>query len=403
MLGLLYFAQGLPYGFQATALPVYLRSRGTSLTALGFVGLLSLPWLLRALWAPLVDRFGSDRFGRRKSWIVPLQLALALCACAASGAAGRGETLPLLGWIAAMNLFAATQDIAVDGWAVELLRGRSLGPGNAVQVVGYKAGMLTGGGLLVWASGSWGWSALFLWMAALWLGIGAVALTFPERTPSETAGRARASLGGLLRTLGAAFRLPGAGWLLLLIATYKLGESMADAMFKPFLVDRGLTASTLGLWLGTYGMAASLAGSALGGYWVSRSTPLSTLRWAAGLRCLPMVTQAALPFLPLREGVLLPAICAEHFLGGLLTTAMFAFMMSRVDRRIGATHYTVLATIEVLGKSPAAWASGPLAERFGYGALFSLAALLSLGFMALIQVTAFSPALERSSSSGPVR
>lgn len=294
LLSLLYFAQGLPFGFQATALPVYLRSRGTSLSALGFVGLLSLPWLLKALWAPWVDRFGSDRFGRRKSWIVPLQLALVLCAWGASGAAGRGENLPLLGWIAAMNLFAATQDIAVDGWAVELLKGRSLGPGNAIQVVGYKAGMLTGGGLLIWASGSWGWSALFLWMGALWLLIGAVTFAFPERSPVKTelemAEPSRRSVRAMLETLWAAFRLPGAGGFLLLIATYKLGESMADAMFKPFLVDRGVTVPTIGLWLGTYGMAASLLGSALGGYWVARSTPLCALRGRrsyAACRCWP--------------------------------------------------------------------------------------------------------------------
>src|SRR5688572_26056234 len=84
LLTALYFVQGMPFGFQATALPVYLRSHGVSVTTIGFLGLLSLPWLLKVLWAPLVDRYGSRRIGRRKSWIVPLQAALALTALGAA-------------------------------------------------------------------------------------------------------------------------------------------------------------------------------------------------------------------------------------------------------------------------------------------------------------------------------
>src|SRR5687767_7208858 len=78
LLACLYVVQGMPYGFQVGALSMYLREQGTSLQAIGFIGLLALPWSWKALWAPLVDRFGSERFGRRKSWIVPCQLLLML-------------------------------------------------------------------------------------------------------------------------------------------------------------------------------------------------------------------------------------------------------------------------------------------------------------------------------------
>ncbi len=63
---------------------------------------------------------------------------------------------------------------------------------------------------------------------------------------------------------------------------------------------------------------------------------------------------------------------------------MFALMMSRVDKRIGATHYTVLAAVEVLGKTPAAWLSGVIAQSLGYGWLFALATMLSLAFLLLL-------------------
>ncbi len=134
----LYFVQGLPFGFQATALPVYLREAGLSLTAIGFATALSLPWMLKALWAPLVDRYGSERFGRRRSWILPLELVLAgLCVMAAFLDPSSGLK-SLLALVFLMNLAAATMDIAVDGLAIDLLSLNELGKGNIAQVVGFK-------------------------------------------------------------------------------------------------------------------------------------------------------------------------------------------------------------------------------------------------------------------------
>src|SRR5688572_7997807 len=118
-LALLYFVQGLPFGFQATALPVLLRARGVSLTNIGLLSLLAAPWLLKLLWAPLVDRWASARFGRRKSWIVPLQIALAVTTAGAALLDPARGLEPLLLAVLAMNFCAATMDIAVDGLAVD--------------------------------------------------------------------------------------------------------------------------------------------------------------------------------------------------------------------------------------------------------------------------------------------
>ncbi len=385
VLSALYFAQGLPFGFQATALPVYLRQRGVSLTAIGFAGALSAPWMLKALWAPLVDRFGWRTFGRRKSWIAPMQLLLSLSCAAAAVAAPSGSLTALLSLVFVMNLFAATQDIAVDGLAVDLLGPEELGYGNAAQVVGYKLGMLTGGGLLVWASRDIGWEGLFGGMALLCAGVLVLTMVLKE-PPATVEGGAghQKSLREVLASLAAALRLPGAGWLILFIATYKLGEAMVDAMFKPFLVDAHFGVGQIGLWVGTWGLGASIAGSLLGGALASRLGPLPAVGLAAAARSVALLAQWSLAVAgPTANGVIAVSVL-EHLAAGALTTAMFAFMMSKVDRRIGATHYTLLASIEVLGKSPAAWASGPIAQVFGYGPLFLVGAVLSVCFLGLL-------------------
>lgn len=388
LLSALYFVQGLPFGFQTTALPVYLRTQGVSLLIISSLGLLSLPWMGKALWAPLVDRYGWEGVGRRKSWILPMQLGLAAtCAVAAFVPVPDGIRV-LLGLVFLMNLFAATQDIAVDGFAVDLLEPHELGWGNSAQVVGYKMGMLTGGGLLVWMSGSLGWRGIFLVMSALSLGVFAlVALTREPRRAAETgASSERPTWPEVRGRLLAAWRLPGTGWVLLFIATYKLGETLVDVLFKPFLVDMGFTAAQIGQWVGTWGMVASLLGSAAGGWLAGRMPLLGALALTSCLRVFPLGGEWWLALHPPSAGGVIAVTVAEHFFGGMLTTVVFAFMMSRVDRRIGATHYTLLASVEVLGKSPGGPLAGLLATKLGwsYADVFLLGTLLSVAFVALL-------------------
>ena len=382
LLSALYFAQGLPFGFQANALPQVLRQAGVSLTNIGFAGALALPWALKALWSPWVDRHGSRSFGMRKSWIVPMQaLLIVTCGAAAFVPASQSPGL-LLALIFLMNLFAATQDIAVDGMAVDLLEPHELGAGNAAQVVGYKMGMLTGGGLLVYLSTWVGWSGLFGLMAAL-ASVGLlIVVNHREAVPSHRESSSP-TLKEIVSRMKQAFSTKRAYWALGLITTYKLGESMADRMFGPFLLDKGFRFEDVGLWLGTYGMVASLSGSFLAGQWVARSSPLSTVAWAGAFRVLPLAAQWAMVsgmFEPTAAAVQW-LTCAEHFFGGMLTTTIFAFMMSQVDRRIGATHFTVLASLEVIGRSPGIVLSGWFADHFGYASVFGAAATASALFL----------------------
>jgi MFS transporter, PAT family, beta-lactamase induction signal transducer AmpG len=383
ILSTLYFVQGLPYGFQLIALPVYLRGAGVSLTGIGLASALSLPWVFKVVWGPAVDRWGSPRFGRRRSWIVPLQLSLLTsCVIAAYVPPDRG-LWTLLAMVFLMNLFASTMDVAVDGMAVDLLRVEELGYGNVAQVVGYKLGILTGGGLLVWASGRIGWHGLFLAMSALIAA--AVAVTFAFREPPPKEDRTHESLGAIVAALWQALRVPGTGFLLLFIGTYKLGETMADAMFKPFLFDEAhFTAQQVGFWLGTWGMVLSLTGSFLGGVLASRIGILHAVAIASGLRALAVAGEWWLSLVEPTTSRVAAVIAVESLFGGAVTTAIFAYMMSRVDRRIAATHYTLLATVEVFGKQLASWISGFVADLTGYPTLFLIATVLAVAFLGLL-------------------
>lgn len=379
---LLYTVQGLPYGFLVSVLPLFLRESGWSRTFIGFSGLIGLPWFLKPLWAPLVDRFGSPTLGRRKSWILPcmgLLLASFLLLGTQAPAAGRSLLLLLL-LVLAINLLTATQDIAVDGLAVDVLEPHERGPGNAAQVVGFKAGMLLTGGVLLGLSGKLGWAGICWCMAAATAFILIPVVLYPERGTSRESVAAPPGVAENFKSLLALAGRPGFGLALLLIGTYKLGEAGVDAMYKIFLMDRGMSVSEIGVLCGGWGMAFSLAGSLAGGWVARRTERLRALFRVGVLRALPLVAIAVLPFLQSRLplGLIYPVTLAEHFAGGMITPIMFAFMMDLCDRRVGATHYTALAAVELLGKMGMSTVSGLLADRVGYGGLFCLGAGISV-------------------------
>jgi PAT family beta-lactamase induction signal transducer AmpG len=394
ILSVFYLVQGLPFGFQSKALPVFLTSHGLSLTEVGFAGAVSAPWLLKPLWAPLVDRYTSDRFGRRRTWIVPLQAALA-STCLGLAFVPIEALAWFLGLVALTNLFAATMDIAVDGLAVDMLEPDELGWGNIAQVVAYKIGMVIGGGILLWASQWIGWEGLFTGMSALIFA--ALVITLRWREPTRAHGLIeRTELPELLRTLGRALASPGGLALVLVVATYKVGESISDGMFEPFLFRHaGWTESRIGLVVGVHCMWFSLAGSFLGGALVSRWGAYRVLVIFAVARTLAIAGVVLLARLEpgmIGNGEVIFAKGLEELSGGALTTAMFAFMMGRVDRRIGATHYTVLAGVEVLGKAPGGLLSGVIADAVGFAWTFAAGLGISLLCLPLLGIVRPRPA-----------
>lgn len=380
---LFYFTQGLPFGFQVTALPLLLRERGVSLQSISFAGLLATPWMAKALWAPWVDRFGNAAFGRRKTWIVPMQLGLVICATVASRTE---QTEVLLALVFLMNLFAATQDIAVDALAVSWIRPGDLGIANAFQVVGYKLGMLTGGGLLLWASARIGYSGMFTVMAVLILIVMLVALAMregPVSQDSDTQTSEELTLRDIWVLLKEALRSRATLPLIAVIVSYKAGETLADGMWKPMLYDRGFASADIGMWNGTYGMIASFVGSLLGGLWIRARAIPAALFGTAALRAIGIGAEWWVSLVDVGVAAVIVVTCVEHLLSGAITTVLFALMMRHTRREIGGTHYTLLASLEVLGKGVLGVFSGSIAQGFGYAGLFAIATLLSLAFALL--------------------
>ncbi|TFJ97028.1 sphingomyelin phosphodiesterase 2 [Platysternon megacephalum] len=385
LLGGLYFVQGMPYGLQSGLLPIYLRSVGLSFTKISLAKMLYLPWVLKMLWAPLVDQYHT-----KQTWLVLSMSGLVLACLACATMSPETNFLPVAAMLLLMNFFASVQDIAVDGVAVRLLGQDEIGYGNTIQVVAYKLGSVLAGGGLLTLMHLLGWGVLFLLLAIIYLLAILYVWSAPELQltlgwPSQD-GQPRARTFNPRRILQELFHVPGTLWTAGFVLLYKLGEQGATSMFPLFLLDHGFSTQQLGFWNGVVAMVFSITGSSLGGQLMSKQRrPLSLLKALLLLRFCSLNLQTFLVFIyddgvSLFKGAAILSICVQHFIGGLITTLAFSTMMQctqRADGSIQATHYSFLATLEVLGKLAFSTFVGSIVDWLGFASSFCCFLFLS--------------------------
>lgn len=387
LLSCLYFSQGLPFGFFSQAIPPILREYQVDLQIIGLISLLGIPWALKFLWAPYVDQFGSERLGRHKSWILPMQagfagLMVAIAFFDPDSIAGNGLYY-LLMLLFLINLFAATQDIATDGLAVQTLAPNERGLGNSVQVGAYRVGMLFGGGLLLVLLDSMSWTAAFFFMALALILVSLPVLAHQEQSDFPVKGKAgAASIWALFTRF---LRQPNVIRWLVVVTFYKVADSMGSAMAKPFLVDAGLDLGTIGWLSAGLGMVSSIVGAVVAGLlipYLGRVKALLYFGLVQAASFLGYAWLAALPEPSVQQVAWVTGI--EHFTGGMATVALFTAMMDACRPQVAGTDYTVQASIQVTVGGLLHALSGFFAAWFGYQAHFLVAS--AMGILVLIPV-----------------
>src|SRR5690606_5774483 len=239
---------------------VVLRESGFSLIAISATGVLFAPWALKFLWAPYVDHYGT-----RRQWLLSLQLAASavslILACLDLSSSLRW----LLIGIAVVNAVSATQDVATDGLAVQLLGPQERGLGNGIQVGAYRIGMIVGGGALLWLFALAGWRSLFAAMAILLL-LTTIPVWWLPRTPEGNEQKPPPRPAALTTGRWKRLRRPGMRTLRLLLGGFRLGDWRGSARVGPFLSAPRLPLGQIALVKGALPSAGALAGAARGGW-----------------------------------------------------------------------------------------------------------------------------------------
>jgi len=345
---------------------VWLAASGMSLAGIGLASGASLPWVLKFLWAPLVDRLGS-----RRVWI---RVCLGLLAATTAWLTG-ADPARHAGQLAALLLFyvtlSATQDIAIDAYTIETTHGRELGVANSVRIGAYRGASFVSSALLVWVAAHFGWRAAFVSGAALLGALALVTLVLPSPQ------RETAHPSTLAEPIRALLRRPGIRAVVLFALLFKLDISAMDPMTKPFWVASAFSLDQIAA-LTTGRLLATLGGAVLGGVIATRLGIFHAL-WSLGLvQLLSSLGYAAAAAANAGKGPITAAALFENFAAGLGTAAFLAFLMSVCERRYAATQFALLSAVFALSRWAAGLASGILAEQLGFAAYFFLTFLMGL-------------------------
>jgi PAT family beta-lactamase induction signal transducer AmpG len=392
---LLGFSSGLPLYLTSRTLQAWMTVAGVNLTTIGIISLVGLPYSLKFLWAPIIDRFSIPFLGRRKGWLFATQVALA-AAIAAMTFARPAQALQFVAVNAFVIAFlSATQDIVVNAYTADISHSSEVGAASGANVLGYRMAMIaTGGGALIMADFI-SWRSVYLFAGLLMLVLAVVCTRIDEpqlhdRPPLSL----REAIGMPLVEFFKRMGQSRAAWILAFIVLYRLGDSMINGMTTSFLIQEGFSQTDIGVVQGGVGLCATIAGVLAGGVVIAR-IGINRSLWVFGfLQAASNLAYFVLAFAGRNYGVMIGAIIVENLCYGLATAALVGFILSLCSPRFSATQYALLSSLVAVGRDILAAPSGAVAQMAGWPVFFVISIIAAVPGMLLLPL--FAPWYKRS-------
>jgi len=383
MMLVLGFSSGLPLALTGGTLQAWMTVAGVDLRTIGVFALVGLPYTIKFLWSPLMDRFVPPWLGRRRGWMVATQLSLfvGILAMAFSSPEHSVSTLAVVALLVAFA--SASQDIVVDAYRTDLLHEKERGAGTAVYVTAYRIAMLVSGALALILSEQIGWRNTYVLMA-VFMAVGMMGALFgPEpavdgRPPATL----REAVWGPLHDF---FSRSGAVVILLFIVLYKLGDAYAGTLTTAFLIrGAGVSPTDVGTVNKGLGFFSGIVGAAVVGWWWLAFGLFKALLLFGLLQAVSNLSFMVLAWLGKSYPMMIFAVAFENLSGGMGTSAFVAFLMGLCNHRYSATQFALLSSLAVLGRVFVSPSSGYIVEITGWAVFFLITVLTALPGLALL-------------------
>jgi PAT family beta-lactamase induction signal transducer AmpG len=380
---LLGFSSGLPFPLTGGTLQAWLTTAGVDIKTIGIFSLVGLPYTLKFLWSPFMDRFVPPWLGRRRGWIIPLQLLLLIGI--ALMALGSPQKMPLaLAVIALIVAFiSASQDIVVDAYRTDILPDIERGFGAATFVFGYRIAMLVAGAIALIMSDRIGWQNTHFLMAIFMI-IG-VCGTFMGQEPDHKVVPPKTMEEAIWGPLKEFFSRKSALLFILLVILYKLGDAYAGSLTTPFLI-RGVnfTPTDVGTINKGLGLIATIAGALFGGTVMVKLGLFRSLMVFGIFQMISNLSFMVLAWIGKSYPAMITAVAFENVSGGMGTAAFTALIMALCDKRYSATQFALLSSLSALGRVVIAPTSGYIVDAVGWPVFFFITTLVALPGLALL-------------------
>ncbi len=363
------FASGLPLALSGNTLQAWLTVEGVDIKAIGLFGLVGLPYTLKFLWSPLMDRFTIPLLGRRRGWMAFTQalISLVLVALSLLRPSAMVHTAAILALLLAF--FSASQDIVFDAYRTDVLPARERGIGAALSVTGYRIAMLVSGAFALIAADYLGWHVAYMAMAFLMTLCILFTLVSPE--PPKGVSNPKTLTDAVIEPLKDFFSKEKAIAFLILILLYKLGDAFAGILTTPFLIrGAGFSLTEVGTINKAVGLIATIGGAIYGGVLMARLGLYRSLLFFGLLQAVSNLSFMVLAYLGHNFPAMVISILFENISGGMGTAAFVAFLMALCNHRYSASQYAMLSAFASVGRVFVAPPSGFLAELVGWPFFF---------------------------------
>ncbi len=387
------FSSGLPLLLVYSTLTFWLLEEGLDIESVGLFAATALPYSLKFLWAPIVDRFPVPGLGHllglRRGWLFVLQLALmgAIALLASSDPADAALMCALAALLVAF--LSASQDVVVDAYRVERLDDDEQGAGAASAVFGYRVGMLVASaGALHIANWSGDWGLTYFAMAGLMVVGLATTLLCAEPQRKERPAEDDNALTNLKEgVVGPLKDFAGRrGWLVIaaFVVLYKIGDALADTMVNPLLEDLEFSKTVIANIAQSWGLAASIIGVFVGGLLVRRFGIVAAL-WIGGiLQMSSNLTLSLQAWIGHDVHLLTATIGIQNLSGGLGTAAFVAYLSALCRKKYTATQYALLTALSSALQTATASGAGYAVDALGWSTYFVATTLAALPGLALL-------------------
>ena len=390
------FASGMPLALTGSTLTAWLVTEGVDIQTIGLYSLVGLPYAFKFLWSPLMDRYVPPFLGRRRGWMMITQLALIATICT-MGFFNPGSMPVLIATIAvALAFFSASQDIVLDAYRTEYLKPEERGAGAGVWIMGYRIAILVSGAVALILSDYLSWKMVYIIMG-LTMSIGCIAtLLSPEplklNPGIERIEPPKSLNDAIVLPFVEFFKRPGALEILLFIILYKLGDVAASQMTTPYILKYiGFSRTELGAIYKGFGMAATIAGTLVGGAIMTKWTMRMSLFIFGLLQGVSTLIFIILEFTGRQVWALSLVIGVENFSGGMGTAAYTALLMGLCNRKFTATQYALLSSLMAVSRYITGAPTGYLVDAVGWAMFFVICTALALpGLLLLVRYNSWA-------------
>ncbi|MBM3468602.1 MAG: AmpG family muropeptide MFS transporter [Alphaproteobacteria bacterium] len=389
---LLGIISGLPFLLTLSTLSFWMAESGVSKTTIGLFMLVSLPYSLKFLWAPFIDHFTlpyiTSHFGRRRSWALISQTGLfislvLLAHCDPS------QTIALTALSSFfVAFFAATQDIIIDVYRIEILKADAHGAGAALEAIGFRFGMLASGAGALYLAHTLSWRTAYLIMAAGIL-VGMIVFCLIAEPPQsrivflQPALHKTKKIRHWLNTLFIMpwIKLPAKrelGYLLLFIFCFKMGDTVLNAMCAPFLCDLGFSKIEFANVTKVFGITLMVVGGLIGGLMIHRLGILQSTIMCVGLQCISCLMFVIQSLVGYHLSVLVITVGVESLCSGMVSAIFIAYISNFCRQPYTASHFTLLYSFGSFCRVIISVFAGWLADHIEWTALFLSTGILTL-------------------------